>query len=87
MTPTNEDRVRVAVRAALHRIAPEVDFDGIDPAAELREEADLDSVDLLNLAVILDESLKVAIPESDYEQVATLEGMTRYLAGRLSSEP
>jgi acyl carrier protein len=87
MTPSREALVRAAVRAALHRIAPEVDFDAIDPRLELREEADLDSVDLLNLAVLLDETLQVQIPEADYGQVSTLDGMVSYLAAHVSEVP
>jgi acyl carrier protein len=87
MTSPNEGRAREAVRAALHRIAPEVDFDEIAAGAELREEADLDSVDLLNLAVALDESLGVEIVEADYGQVETLNGLIGYLAARLQEHP
>jgi len=75
-------RARAAIVAALARIAPEVDVDLLDPAADVREEADLDSVDLMNLVVALHEELGVEIPESDYDQLSTLDDMIAYLASR-----
>ncbi len=86
MNESREARVRAGIREAFRRIAPEVDLEAIDPGAELREEADLDSVDALNLIVLLDEKLGVEIPEADYDEIATLQGMTRYLVSRLPVE-
>jgi len=83
MTDARQDRVRDGIRDAFRRIAPEVDLASIDPNANLREEADLDSVDALNLIVLLDENLGVEIPESDYDQITTLEDMRRYLKARI----
>lgn len=87
MSEPKVDRVRAAVREALHRIAPEVAFDAIDPTAELREEIDLDSVDLLNLTVALHEALGVDIPERDSDQVETLQGLVQYLTSRVGQVP
>jgi acyl carrier protein len=82
-TRIDESRVVTALRGALHRIAPEIDFDRLDRSADFREEADLDSVDLVNLAVIIHQTLDVDIPESDYGKTSTLEGLIKYLVGRL----
>jgi acyl carrier protein len=82
-TRADVPRVLTALRGALHRIAPEVDFDRLDRSADLREEADLDSVDLVNLAVIIHQTLDVDIPESDYGKTSTLGGLIEYLVGRL----
>lgn len=86
MNDSRQARVRAGIREAFRRIAPEVDLDTIDPTAELREEADLDSVDALNLIVLLDEKLGVDIPESDYDRITTLEEMISYLEARLPGE-
>jgi acyl carrier protein len=83
---STEARALAGIRAAFRRIAPEIDLDAIDPAADLREEADLDSVDAINLIVLLDERLGVEIPEADLDEIATLEGMIRYVASRLPPE-
>lgn len=86
MSDSTEARVRTGIQEAFRRIAPEIDLDTIDPAAALREEADLDSVDAINLIVLLDEKLGVEIPEADYDEIATLEGMIRYLEARVPAE-
>jgi acyl carrier protein len=77
----NPAEVRAVIVDELSRIAPEVDLDAIDPAGDLREQIDLDSMDFLNLVTALHERLKVAIPEADYPKLATLEGAVAYLSG------
>ena len=78
------EEIQNIIFRALRGIAPEVDPAGIDPAADLREEVDLDSMDFLNLIVSVDKELGVEIPESDYPHLATLEGWTSYLVRRTS---
>ncbi len=48
----------------------------------LREQLDLDSMDLLNVAVGLHAALGIDIPESAYSRVATLDGCIAYLESR-----
>ncbi len=77
-----EDQIRETVIGALRRIAPEVDPDALDPDQDLREQADLDSMDCFNLMIAVGQELKVEIPESDAPQLNTLNGAVGYLAGR-----
>lgn len=86
MTDPREARARSGVRKAFRRVAPEIDIDRIDPRLDLREEADLDSVDAINLIVGIHEELGVDIPEGDYDEVATLGDMIRYVAERIGPE-
>lgn len=74
--------VRAVFEDELGRIAPEVDFDSIDPTADLRDQVDIDSMDFLNLVTALHERLGVDIPETDYPKLATLQGVLDYLARR-----
>jgi acyl carrier protein len=77
-----EERVREAMIGALRRIAPEVDPRQLDPGEDLREQADLDSMDFFNLLVAVGEELKVEIPEADAPRLTTLDGAVAYLAER-----
>jgi acyl carrier protein len=77
--------VRARLGDALAEIAPEVDLDAIPGDADLAESADLDSMDLLNLMAAIDASLGVSIPERDYPQLRTLDGMVDYLAARVAA--
>jgi acyl carrier protein len=76
--------IRTAVLEALTSVAPEIDPGAVQAGAVLRQEFDLDSMDVLNFVIALHGRLGVAVPESDYPRLATLDGAVGYLAGRLS---
>ncbi len=81
----NEDAIRSAIFESLAAIAPEADPAALAPNANLREALDIDSYDFLRLLISLSEKLGVEIPEADYAQLATLDGMTSYLAKHTGS--
>ena len=70
------------IRDELARIAPEIEFDSLDPAADLREQADLDSMDYLNLLTALHQRLGVDIPDADAGKLGTLDGAVAYIEAR-----
>jgi acyl carrier protein len=74
--------IRAAVLNALHQVAPEVDAGELDPAASLREQADLDSMDYLNFVTRLGKDFGIQIAEADYPRLATLDACAAYLAAR-----
>ena len=76
----NTDDARTLFRALLHRIAPEVDLDDVDPDAPLQEAMDLDSMDFLSLVTALHEATGIDVPERDYPYLATVAGFTAYIA-------
>ncbi len=77
------DDIRLAVIEELGNIAPEADAGTVDPTADLREELDIDSMDVLNLVIALHKRLQVDIPDADAPQLVTLDGAVDYLAGKL----
>jgi acyl carrier protein len=77
--------IRKVVQEELNNIAPEIDLAGLDPAADLREALDIDSMDFLNLVTALHQRLGVDIPEIDYPKLITLDGAVAYLAAHLGS--
>ena len=78
----NRDEARTAVLTALSRIAPEADLEALDPGADLRTEIDLDSMDFLGLVESLAETTGVDIPEADYHDVRSLDGLVDYVTAR-----
>jgi acyl carrier protein len=78
------DELKTVVLRALGGIAPEADLAGIDPDAAFRDQLDLDSMDILNFAIALDEALGVDIPETDYAKIATLSGCLDYLEAAMT---
>lgn len=69
----------------LASIAPEADLASVPGGAILREELDLDSMDLLAIYTGLCERLSIQIPESDYPKIATRDGLVAYLIRKTSS--
>ena len=74
------DDAHTLLARLVHRIAPEVVLDEIDADAFLQEEAELDSMDFLNLMSALYEETGIDVPERDYPQVATVDGFVAYVA-------
>jgi acyl carrier protein len=80
----SEAEIRSLFLAALCDVAPEADLAQLDPRADLREELEIDSMDLLNVAIGVHQRSGVEIPEADYPKLATLESAVAYLASRLA---
>jgi acyl carrier protein len=77
------DDLKQVIIDELTKIAPEIDRASIAPAAALREELDLDSMDFLNFVLALHQRLGIDIPETDYPRLYSLDGAIEYLATRL----
>jgi len=77
-----EVEIKQLVREALSNVAPEVDLDTIDPAKDLRDQMDIDSVDFLNFVIGLHKQLGIEIPDADVAKLVTLDGCVAYLTGR-----
>jgi acyl carrier protein len=76
----NEQDARAAVRAAIGKVAPDVDLAEVDEDSRLRQDLELDSLDFLRLVETIDTATGVDIPERDYPAVATVKGLIGYLA-------
>lgn len=74
-----ETELKQIVMDAILDIAPEADFEALDPDDGLREQLDLDSMDFLNVVIGLHEALGIDIPEADYSKLFTLNGAVNYL--------
>jgi acyl carrier protein len=75
--------IRMVVHEELNNIAPEIDLATVDPAGDLREALDIDSMDFLNFISAIHRRLGVHIPERDYPKLMTLDGAIAYLAAKL----
>jgi len=75
-----KDEIREIVLRALGQITPEADLSQLKPNLRIRDQLDVDSMDLLNFVIGLHQQLQVDIPEADYSKLATLDGCVDYLA-------
>lgn len=80
-----QDEIRATVVRLLCEIAPEIDPVEVRQDVDLRDQFDLDSMDLLNFVVAVDEEVGIDIPESDYGRFTTLDEFVDYLAARTAA--
>jgi len=74
------DEIRDGILRALAQIAPEADLSRIKPHLRLRDQLDIDSMDLLNFVIAVHKQFNIDIPEADYPKLATLDGFVDYIA-------
>ena len=77
--------IRSEVFAALQGVAPEVEPEVLRSDRLLRDEVDLDSMDWLRFLSALHQRLGVNIPESDYQQLTSIDALLAYLQQRLTA--
>ncbi|TLF50420.1 acyl carrier protein [Halomonas urmiana] len=85
MAPLSRDTLRDTVIDAILAVAPEADIDALPAGRPWREALEIDSFDFLNILVDLEKRLGVGVPESDYHELETLEGLLDYLERRLAA--
>lgn len=73
-------QLREIVINALVEVAPDIDAGAIDPQADLADQLDIDSMDFLNVIVLINERTGIEIPERDYPKLSTLDDAVSYLA-------
>lgn len=73
------DEARVLVSSVLTGVAPEVEVGELDPHVSLRMSAELDSMDFLSYVAALSDGIDHDIPESDYDQVDSINAAVEYL--------
>jgi len=76
----NVTSARDAVLGLLTEIAPEADLATLPGDADLRNAIDLDSLDFLTLIERLAAKTGVDVPENDYPEVRSLDGLAGYVA-------
>ena len=77
--------IRKVVQEELNNIAPEADIGSVNPAADLREAIDIDSMDFLNFITAIHHRLGIDIPEIDYPKLVTLDGAFGYITAKLAA--
>lgn len=78
----NRDEIRSTLLNCLTDVAPEVADEEIEDDMDLRDELDLDSMDILRWVQGIHKALSVEIPEEDYGKIGTLEDAVNYVAER-----
>jgi len=79
------DEIKGGVLRALTDVAPEADTTTLRLDIDLREQLDIDSMDLLNFMIGIHEQVHVDIPEADYPRLETVDDVIDYLVERTAS--
>ncbi|EJY55467.1 acyl carrier protein [Alicyclobacillus hesperidum URH17-3-68] len=74
-----EERVRKVVVNQL-----QVDAAEVKPDSLFVDDLGADSLDLTELAVAFEDEFDIEIPEADFGQLSTVEGVVQYISGRLA---
>lgn len=78
-----DEHIRATLLSCLSEVAPEIDTSTIEDDMDLRDELDLDSMDVLRWVQGIHKALGVEIPEEDYGKITTLEDAVDYVAARI----
>ena len=73
------EEVRQAVIDILEDIAPDEDLSSIKDDVTLREQMDLDSMDFLDIVMELRKRFNIEVPESDYQELVSMDSCIQYL--------
>jgi acyl carrier protein len=79
----SDDELKALILREVGNIAPEVELDQINTATNLREQVDLDSMDMLNLLIAIHTATGVDIPEAAYAKMASVDDAVAYLRNRV----
>ena len=79
----NRNEIQASLLTILATIAPEMDPGTMDPEVDLRDQLDIDSMDLLNFITAVHKQMGINIPEADYPKLTSLAACVDYIAERL----
>ncbi len=75
----NQPDAEGVVRGILGKVAPGMGAETLARDADLRFALDLDSMDVLEFFLALERAFGVAVPETDYGRVGSIDACLRYL--------
>ena len=73
------EEIRDVILEIIQDIDEDAELETLKSDQALRDQLDLDSMDFLDIVMELRKRYKIQIPESDYEQLATLDSCVNYL--------
>jgi acyl carrier protein len=85
MASMDTNEIRAKLLSLLTAVAPDIDPETVDPARDLRDQFDFDSMDALHFATAVSEAFAIEVAETDYPQLASLHGAGDFVAGKLAA--
>ncbi|MDR0353505.1 MAG: acyl carrier protein [Opitutaceae bacterium] len=81
-----KDECKQAVLEIIADIAPDEDLGHLKHDARLRDQLQLDSMDFLDIVMELRKRHGIEVPESDYQQLASLDSCADYLTPKFTAQ-
>ncbi|MCZ6671718.1 MAG: phosphopantetheine-binding protein [Verrucomicrobia bacterium] len=79
------DDIQSIVLNIIAEIAPDEDLSDVAPNVRLRDQLDLDSMDFLDIVMELRKQHGIEVPESDYQELASLDSCANYLEPKFAA--
>lgn len=79
---SNIEDIKNEFKEAFHLVAPEIVFEKIDLNRPLRDQVEIDSLDLYNLIVTLQKKTGFYIPDSKLAELKSLNELFNYIIGQ-----
>jgi len=80
-----KEQIRAIILEIIAQIIPDEDLSNLKGDIPIREQVELDSMDFLDIIMELRKRYGIEVPESDYMQLATLDGSVAYLEPRMKN--
>jgi acyl carrier protein len=80
-----KEQIKATILEIIAQIIPDEDLSNLKGDIPLREQVELDSMDFLDIIMELRKRYGIEVPESDYMQLATLDGSVAYLEPRMKN--
>ncbi len=78
-----KEQIKDTILEIIAQIIPDEDLSNLKGDIPIREQVELDSMDFLDIIMELRKRYGIEVPESDYVQLATLDGSVAYLEPRM----
>lgn len=80
-----KEQIKATILEIIAQIIPDEDLSNLKGDIPIREQVELDSMDFLDIIMELRKRYGIEVPESDYVQLATLDGSATYLEPRMKN--
>jgi len=80
-----EEQIRATILEIISGIIPDEDLSDLKGDIPIREQVELDSMDFLDIIMELRKRFGIEVPESEYTELATLDGSVSYLEPRMKT--
>lgn len=80
------DQIKQIILDIIGEIAPDEDLSNVKPDVRLRDQLDLDSMDFLDIVMELRKQHGIEVPETEYQELASLDSCATYLGPKFKKE-